>query len=212
LRDRLGNDQRQLTNSIVSSWSATLNNISPSRLAAKEAKYAAQTRASAALASMACIMDFFSPFIAVGLRNSSTSDRRRVFAMPFMSSLVAFAAGILAALAMRDGVHGVVDTSEHGGPAIIILFVGAALRLLSCGGACCVTSRDKKSAASDRVDYHHQGSDHYRRRDEYEPPERIPLETTSRPEMTRNEEIGFLGELHVRTNSTRFFFPGMADH
>lgn len=133
LRDRLGNDQEQLTNAIVASWNATLSSVSPSRLAAKEAKFAAQSKASAALAILACVLDAATPLIALCLRHSS--HRRRSYLAPSISALIALAAGALAVLSMRDGVHRIVDTSERRGPAIIILFLGAALRLLSCSGA-----------------------------------------------------------------------------
>ncbi|GAB1316117.1 hypothetical protein MFIFM68171_06327 [Madurella fahalii] len=124
LRDRLGNDQEQLTNAIVASWNATLNNISPSRLAAKEAKFAAQSKASTALAILASVLD-----------------------------------AAIALLALY-GVHGIIDTSEHGGPAIIILFVGAALRVLSCGIAGWSSSGDNLSNLSSNERIGFRGEEH----------------------------------------------------
>lgn len=47
-----------------------------------------------------------------------------------ISSLIAVAAGILATLSMNNGVHGVVDTGEHEGPAVLVLFVAAGLRVI----------------------------------------------------------------------------------
>ncbi|KAK3291170.1 uncharacterized protein B0H64DRAFT_43686 [Chaetomium fimeti] len=134
LTDRLGDDEGQRVGNILSSWNATLHKISPDRLVAKEAKFAAQSKASAALAILAIILDAATPLLASFLL--SDQSRRRAYIAPLLSALIAMAAGTLATLTMRDGVHGIVDTPEHGGPAIIIVFVGAALRLLSCVGAC----------------------------------------------------------------------------
>ncbi|KXX75464.1 hypothetical protein MMYC01_208586 [Madurella mycetomatis] len=142
LRDRLGNDQEQRTNAIVASWNSTLNNINPARLAAKEAKFAAQSKASAALAILASVLDAATPLLALCLQHAS--HKRVPYLAPCGSALMALAAGTLAVLSMRDSVHSIVDSSGRGGPAIIILFVGAAIRVLSCGAAGRSSSRGNK--------------------------------------------------------------------
>ncbi|KAK4096840.1 hypothetical protein N658DRAFT_435245, partial [Parathielavia hyrcaniae] len=186
LRDHLGSDQEQLTNDIVTSWRTALDKIDPSRLVAKEAKYAAQLKASVALAILAFILDGATPFLALCLLHRS--NRRPSYVPSFVSSVIAIAAGAPALLAMRDGVHPLLDTSEHAGPAIMVLFVGAGLRLLSCSGVWCASSPDRN---------HHRpsaGVAPYHGHDEYAPDPRIPLEPTSHPGMTDNQEKGFRGE------------------
>ena len=79
---------------------------------------------------------------------------------------------------MRNGVHGVVVAGEHGGPGIIILFAGAAFRLLLAVLGC--YSEDAGSAGVSE-----------------EPGQEGPLQTEG--EMTRNEKIGHRGESHVCT-------------
>ncbi|KAH6640191.1 hypothetical protein F5144DRAFT_87907 [Chaetomium tenue] len=181
LTDRLGNDQGRRINEIVSSWNATLSNISPGRLAANEARVAARTKASAALVIIAIVLDAISPFLALCLLGGS--KKRHSYVAPFLSSLMAIVAGALAVLSMRDGVHGILDTSEHGGPAIIILFVGAALRLLSCGGAS-------------------KGPDTPSNRPRLNTNEEIGLDSKTppgHPKLTRNEEIGLQGEHYIHS-------------
>lgn len=175
----MGNDRGRRITEIVSSWNATLSNISPGRLAANEARVAAQTKASAALVIIAIVLDAVSPFLALCLLGGP--KKRHSYLAPFLSSLLAIAAGALAVLSMRDGVHGILDTSEHGGPAIIILFVGAALRLLSCGGAS-------------------KGPDTPSDRPRLSTNEEIGLDSHKRlahSQLTRNEEVGFQGEHYV---------------
>jgi hypothetical protein len=170
---------------ILSSWDATLNTISPDRLVAKEAKFAAQLKASAALAILAIILDFATPFLAIFLKG------RHRYVVPLVSSSVAFAAGALAAVSMSDGIHGVVETSEHGGPAIIIVFVGAALRLLSSGGACCSSSRKNNNAGRE--------SEWARPDHELAPKPGMGLAGQPETSQARKSEIGFRGEHHVTT-------------
>jgi hypothetical protein len=184
LAERLDDDQEQLAN-ILSSWDATLNNISPNRLAAKEAKFAAQLKASAALVILAIVLDFGTPLLALCLKG------RHRYILPFVSSSIVFAAGALAAVSMSDGIHGVVETSEHGGPAIIILFVGAALRLLSAGGACCSSSRKNNNTGRD--------SESARADHELAPKPGMGLAGQPETSQARKREIGFRGEDHVTT-------------
>jgi hypothetical protein len=189
LTDRLGNDPEQLAN-VLSSWNATLNTISPDRLAAKEAKFAAQLKASGALAILAIILDFATPFLALCLKH------RQRYILPLISSVIAFAAGALAAVTMSDGIHGVVETSEHGGPAIMILFVGAALRLLSSAGACCDSSRKNNNADRD--------SESARADHELAPKPGMGLAGQPETSQARKRQIGFGGEKHVATLPNRF--------
>lgn len=173
---------------ILSSWNATLNIISPDRLAAKEAKFAAQLKASAALAILAVVLDFTSPLLAIFLPG------RYRYVAPLTGSLLAFAAGALAAVSMSDGVHGVVETSEHGGPGIIILFVGAALRLFSCVGACCSSSRKSNDAYRDSESA----------RADHGLAPKPGMNLAGQPEKSTNREIGFRGENYVATLPTLF--------
>jgi hypothetical protein len=190
----------------VSSWNATLNNINPDRLVANEARVAAQTKASAALVIVAIILDAASPLIALCLLNGT--KKRQSYIVPSLSSLIAIAAGTLAVLSMRDGVHGILDTSEHGGPAIIILFVGAGLRLLSCAGA--ISRPDEPSGHPSR----REPSGYPSRRESWGYPSpqvagnqefsHGALKPPGNPQLTRNNEIGLSGERQVCTNPLEF--------
>ncbi|KAK4097258.1 hypothetical protein N658DRAFT_561920 [Parathielavia hyrcaniae] len=127
LRDRLSSDQEQLTNDTVASWRTALDNIDPSRLVDKEAKYAGQLKASVALAILACILNCATPLLAWWLLRRSTTWPSYILSL--VSHVIAIVAGALALLAMRDGMHPLLDTSEHAGLAILVLFVGAGLPL-----------------------------------------------------------------------------------
>ncbi|KAK3385783.1 hypothetical protein B0H63DRAFT_510493 [Podospora didyma] len=133
LRDRLGSNQEQAIRNVVSTWNSTLNNISPSMLRDKEAKFAAQSKASAALVIIAVVFDFAILILALAFLSGRVDPR--VYLAPFASGLLAVGAGTLAVLSMNDGVHGAVPSGENGGAGIIILFVGAALSLISCIGS-----------------------------------------------------------------------------
>lgn len=118
----------------MASWNATLSNLSPSRLASKEGVFASESKASAALAILAIALDFITILLAVcSMRRGSSS--RWVSSAPLLSALVTGAAGVLAFLSMRNGVPGATSTDEHMGPAVIILFVAAAVRAVSAAGA-----------------------------------------------------------------------------
>lgn len=137
LRDRLGSGQETLINSIVSDWDATLNSIDSSKLRDKEAKFTSESKASAALAILAMILEAGIPFLAL-------ASLKLTCGASFFTAMVSVGAGVLAIFSMNDGVHGVVDTHEHGGLGIILLFVGAALRLGSTtilAFYCCVVPR-----------------------------------------------------------------------
>ena len=134
LRDGLGSGQESLVNNIVSSWNATLSNISPSKLRDKEAKFTAESKAAAALALLAIILDGAVLLLGLLLGKYPTLP----YLAAFFGAMISIGAGTLATYSMYDGVHGVVETGEHGGLGIIILFVGAALRIFSSIiGPCC---------------------------------------------------------------------------
>ncbi len=163
LRGRLGSGQEPLVNNIVSSWNATLDKIDPLRLRDKEAKFTTESKASVALALLAVILDVGIPPLALVLDRSSAVP----YYASFFSALVSMGAGTLATYSMYDGVHGVVETGEHGGLGIILVFVGAALRVLSSMLGPCCASRSKDDGKS-----HSKDNDH-------------------------NKRIGYLGEKHL---------------
>ncbi|KAM7219838.1 hypothetical protein V8F06_004872 [Rhypophila decipiens] len=107
------------TKSIISSWNTTFGAIPSSILTDKEPKFVSYVKASAGLAILAIIFDFFSP-IAVFVLDV---DRQRSYILPLLGGLVAIAAGMLATQSMYNGPHKAVDTGEHGDAEIILLFV-----------------------------------------------------------------------------------------
>ena len=141
LRDGLGSGQESLVNNIVSSWNTTLNNISPSKLRDKEAKFTAENKAGAALALLAIFLDGAVLLLGLLLGEYPTLP----YVAAFFSAMISVGAGTLATYSMYDGVHGVIDTGEHGGLGIILLFVGVALRIFSSIiGLCCRSHRDPR--------------------------------------------------------------------
>ena len=141
LRGGLGSGQESLVNNIVSSWNTTLNNISPSKLRDKEAKFTAESKAGAALALLAIFLDGAVLLLGLLLGEYPTLP----YVAAFFSAMISVGAGTLATYSMYDGVHGVIDTGEHGGLGIILLFVGVALRIFSSNiGLCCRSHRDPR--------------------------------------------------------------------
>ncbi|KAK4234150.1 hypothetical protein C8A03DRAFT_18892, partial [Achaetomium macrosporum] len=215
LQDRYGSSERQLVDSVVSSWNATLNSLSPSVLRDKEARFASQSKASAALVVFAIILD-------VGiLLSPSTSGHwtRWHYLPPVIASLISIAAGTLAILFMNDGVHGAVNTGEHAGPALIILFVGAGVRLLSAAVGCCFCVRSKDSGET--AGFHdvaltpwhgrpQYGASPYQDPRPYQEPwshqepqpyqesqDNSPLRTDAQTREERNKDLGYEGEHEI---------------
>lgn len=151
LRDSLDDDNRFLTGTnndtdqvvrdVILSWNAT---ISKPRVAAflsgKEDGLAVRLKASVGLAIAAVILDFGIAFVAPCLFGELN---KTISSLPFFSGLLALGAGISAVLSMRYGVRGAAMSSENGGPAIIILFVGVAIRILPMAMGL-FSSRDRK--------------------------------------------------------------------
>lgn len=125
LRDTLGSDQENVIQDFVTSWNVTLNSIPPDLLVDKQATYAAKSKASVALAILSLVFSLvlLVLFLLLG-------DDGPLVALSVGNAMIAMGGGVLATLSMNDGVHGVVDTGEHGGAGIILLFVGAALSIL----------------------------------------------------------------------------------
>ncbi|KAH6615965.1 hypothetical protein B0J18DRAFT_293451 [Chaetomium sp. MPI-SDFR-AT-0129] len=173
LRESLeGNkNKKQPTEDIIASWNTTLSNINYSRLREKEGTLELESKASAALAIIAIILDLITPFVAVSLRRASKPSLP--YLLPLFSGLIAGAAGVLAVMSMKSGIHDLANNGEHGGAAIIVLFVGAALRILSCGGA----ARNPHPATDDVASAEER----------LQPPPGVP----------RNDWIGFLGENYI---------------
>ncbi|SPQ18735.1 1febf056-33d6-4dce-847d-76ce4d045619 [Thermothielavioides terrestris] len=145
LRDRFGDDHDQLTISIVASWNATLNSLSPGRLVAKEGLFVAESRARSALAILSIPLDFLTiPRALCAMRRDSSS--RSISVPPLLSALVTAAAGVLAVLSTRSGVQGAVSTGEKVGTAVIILFVAASLRAVSAAAALVGAARSDSSS------------------------------------------------------------------
>ncbi|KAK4095859.1 hypothetical protein N658DRAFT_490379, partial [Parathielavia hyrcaniae] len=84
-------------------------------------------KASVALAILACILNCATPLLAWWLLRRSTAWPSYILSL--VSHVIAIVTGALALLAMRDGVHPLLDTSEHAGLAVMVLFVGAGLPL-----------------------------------------------------------------------------------
>jgi hypothetical protein len=147
LRDRLGEGTDQVR-AVVPAWNATLSRLNPARLRNREARFASLSKASAALAVLAVILDVFSPVVGAAVVFSSSESALLLYAVPVLGALLAIGAGMLATCSMNEGVHGMVWTGEHGGLGVIILFVGAALRLGSSFLGCCACNGVKKKDRS----------------------------------------------------------------
>lgn len=208
LRDRLGSAQEPLVNDIVSSWNATLNNIDPSKLRNKEAKFTAESKAAVALAILAIILDGVISLLALLLGGSCS-----LYSASFFSALISIGAATLSTYSMYDGVHGVVETGEHGGLGIILVFVGAALRILSSIPGPCCRSRSKRDVEGGfplhppPINRPHDQPYSPPYNPPYSPPYDPPGDNTTNASQSpwghgqtredRNGEIGYLGEKHL---------------
>ncbi|KAK4223750.1 hypothetical protein QBC38DRAFT_43030 [Podospora fimiseda] len=136
LRDRLSNDTNdsdnnteQIVQDVVSAWNTTVSKPRVATFVArKERGLLVRLKASAALAIVAIVLDSIFAIIVPCLVKGKF--KKGLSTLPVLSGLVAAAAGTLAILSMKYGVRGMVNTGEHGGPAIIIIFVGVALKAL----------------------------------------------------------------------------------
>ena len=139
VRDHSGGDP----SGVVSAWNTTLSSLNPSRLSDKRGSFVSFTKASAALLVLAAIFDVFSPLVGLIVFGNNKSYFAP-YAMPFFAAVLAIIAGTLATLAMPQGVFGVARSGENGGAGIIIVFVGAAMRLgSSVMGICCCNGVEK---------------------------------------------------------------------
>jgi hypothetical protein len=154
LRDNLGSDQEDAIRDFVTSWDVAVNSIPSALLVDKQATYAAKSKASVALAILSLVFSFV--LLVVFLTFGDDDGYGALVALSVGNAMIAIGGGVLATLSMNDGVHGVVDTGEHGGAGIILLFVGAALPILRALGLwTCGPSRSKESSNPGSVD---QGS------------------------------------------------------
>ncbi|KAK4203355.1 hypothetical protein QBC40DRAFT_316979 [Triangularia verruculosa] len=138
LRDSLGHDNRfsnynnndteRVIRNVISSWNAT---ISKPRVASflreKEDGLAVWLKASVGLVIAAVVLDFGIAIVAPCLFREPD---KTLSSLSFVSELLALGAGVSAVLSMKYGVRGAAMSSESGGPAIIVLFVGVAIRTL----------------------------------------------------------------------------------
>ncbi|OAQ78184.1 S-adenosylmethionine-dependent methyltransferase-like protein [Purpureocillium lilacinum] len=185
LRDRLGEGTDQAS-AVVSAWNATLSRLNPARLRDREARFASLSKASAALTVLAAILDVFSPVVGGAVVFSSSKSALLPYAVPVLGALLALGAGVLATCSMNEGVHGVVGTGEHGGPGVIILFVGAAPRLGSSLLGCCACNGVGRE---DR----RQGDAELSPQKQWQQQQ----QTSPRRERLSIEDIGFLGEKRI---------------
>ncbi|KAK1752854.1 hypothetical protein QBC47DRAFT_348025 [Echria macrotheca] len=213
LIDHYGGDDTQDMISIMNAWSNTLDKIDPSILKNNEAKFAAQSKASVGLAIVAIVLDFAVPFIVLAFDSSSYL----YFLFPFISGLLALAAGALAMLSMHNGVHGVINTGEGAGPGILALFVGGGLRLVSClSGPCCSSRREKDDYYAPELGLGSWGAGPPQRpfhnfQDPYQSNFQNPYQNTSQSPLrndyqaspveedreSRNKRIGYEGEHYI---------------
>ncbi|KAK3897052.1 hypothetical protein C8A05DRAFT_20103, partial [Staphylotrichum tortipilum] len=186
VRDRSGGNP----SGVVSAWNATLSSLNPSRLRDKHSKFVSLTKASAALVVLAAIFDVLSPLVGALIVFSSNKNHTAPYVLPFAAATFAIIAGALATCAMNEGVHRVVRTGEHGGPGIIMVFVGAALRFGSSTLGCCLCSgvgREKKQEDQEYRSQQQQQQDQQHRRQRQQ-------QTHEAPDI---EKTGFEGENHL---------------
>ncbi|KAK4458329.1 hypothetical protein QBC42DRAFT_314960, partial [Cladorrhinum samala] len=199
------NDTEQVIRDVLSAWNAT---ISKPRVAAflreKEDGLAVRLKISVGLAIAAVVLDFGIAFVApcsFGELNKTLSS------LPFLSGLLAVGAGISAVLSMRYGVRGAAMSSENGGPAIIILFVGVAIRILPMAFGL-HSSRNHRPSPPRPIDYHHPppgpGDNNYDLPpryppggNDYWPQPPGPQDGPESEEDRRKKDIGFAGEKYI---------------
>ncbi|KAM7201228.1 hypothetical protein V8F20_004974 [Naviculisporaceae sp. PSN 640] len=121
----LNNITEKETKSIISSWETILATIPSSMIADKHPKYVSNIQASAGIAILSIIINVAVPVGVFFL----DKQNRRTWLLPLVPGFVMILAGVLATQSMYNSPKDAVDTGEHGGGGIIILFVGAALSL-----------------------------------------------------------------------------------
>jgi hypothetical protein len=200
LKSSLGNDKQQLTDSIVSSWNTTLNNVSPSKLDAKESQFTAESKAGAALVILAILLDLVVPFIALIL---SSSPKLWMYSLSFASGLIAIGAGTLAALSVNDGVYGIIESDERGCFVIYILFGGVIMRLLSTISCFYGGSKPETEPNSEipETEPNRGIPETGPNRDIWEMGRIRPRRTDHQAEQSRKIKIGYLGERFVFASS-----------
>ena len=147
MRDNLAPGQENVIQRIVSAWDLAVKNIPSSILVDKHGSYAANIKASVALATLSLIVEF-------GLLafHALADGSRLILFISFANGIVALIAGSFAVAAYRDFVHSVVSMRGETGPGFIVLFLGVGLRILANALSCCCsgskehTSRSSSSA------------------------------------------------------------------
>jgi len=204
LRDTLGSDQEYVIRDFVASWDVMVNSIPSELLVDKQATYSAKSKASVALAILSLVFSFV--LLAMFLTLGDDDGYSPLIALSVGNAMIAMGGGVLATLSMNDGVHGLVDTGEHGGAGIILLFVGAALSILhalelwTCG-----PSRSKESSNPGRVEQGSSKPAPFRNDHELSSSEgwnrKRGDEDDDRFKRLSKHEIGFLGENQVRASA-----------
>lgn len=202
LRDTLSSDQENVIKDFVTSWNVTVNSIPSDLLVDKQATYAAKSKASVALAILSLVFSLvlLVLFLLLG------DDDGPLVALSVGNAMISMGGGVLAALSMNDGVHGVVDTGEHGGAGIILLFVGGALSILfavwlwTCG-----PSRSEEPSNPGRMEQGSGKSAPFRNDHELSSSEgwnrRRGEEDDDQFKRLSKHGIGYLGEKQVRPSN-----------
>lgn len=123
---------------VLSARESTLDAIPPSRLRDKESSVAAQTKAAAALAILAMLLDLANAGV------SFTRNRMTVCVIGLVSTALTVVAGVCAILAMNGGMNGVGSGTGHVSGSLVFLFVASLTKipaLWSCCSLCCFPLR-----------------------------------------------------------------------
>ncbi|KAK5653263.1 hypothetical protein OQA88_9162 [Cercophora sp. LCS_1] len=112
----------------TAAWRETLDSIPSSRLKDKEAKVAAQNKASAGLAVLSLLLDM-GCLPAAMLFAEERRGRVMVNLIALCSTVMAIAAGVCAVLSMNEGMHGVTSSVGNVSGSLVFLFIGAVIKL-----------------------------------------------------------------------------------
>ncbi|KAK4167849.1 hypothetical protein QBC43DRAFT_285162 [Cladorrhinum sp. PSN259] len=205
------NDTDQIVRDVISSWNATITKPRVAAfLRAKEDGLAIRLKASVGLAIAAVILDFGIAIVAPCLFEELN---KALSSWLLLSGLVALGAGISAVLSMSYGVRGAAMSGESGGSAIIVVFVGVAIRILPMG----------MGLFSPRA--HRPPPSYPARVNDYWPPPPgppgpilppnpphivpgLPPQPPGGPDRARREEIGYAGEKYIFELLKRHGIPG----
>ncbi|KAK0701219.1 hypothetical protein B0T21DRAFT_353802 [Apiosordaria backusii] len=132
------NAQERSINKVLVSWNSTLTRLDSSVLRDKEAKSVALIKASAALIIVAIVLDIV--FLFWSLFDTAT---RSVYFLSAMSGLIAITAGTLATLSVHYGMHAAVNKRGYVAPVTIVVFVAAALQVLTSLVGCCFAREEE---------------------------------------------------------------------